>query len=365
MRKLILSIIALTLSAGLWAETQSVNYIDADGQQKTVTATVVTNETGTLSDGWYVVLGEVSRGTITCNGDVHLILADGAKLTATGGEDQAGITVSGSNSLTIYGQIAQSGQLFARGGKYGAGIGGGKGFSGSNITINGGTVTANGGIFGAGIGGGDNGSGYNITINAGKVTANGGNGGAGIGGGAYVSGSNITINGGMIDAKGGEYGGAGIGGGDKGSGSNIMVGTALAIYADNNDPPTTEILHASDYDISLYLNGKRYALVKDVTTSIKESAIAAIDAAISESDNDHIIAIATNAKTAINAAVSIEVINALKTQALAAIASAKMARSSVLGPLGEEKAGTAVKVTKGDKEVILYAPDKVEYIIRK
>ena len=366
MRKLILSIIALTLSAGLWAETQSVNYIDADGQQKTVTATVVTNETTTLNAGWYVVLGEVSRGSITCKGAVHLILADGAKLTATGGEEQAGITVSGEgNSLTIYGQTNQSGQLFARGGKYGAGIGGGQYSSGSAITINGGTVTANGGIFGAGIGGGDNGSGYNITINAGKVTANGGNGGAGIGGGAYVSGSNITINGGMIDAKGGEYGGAGIGGGDKGSGSNIMVGTSLAIYADNNDPPTTEILHASDYDISLYLNGKRYALVKDVTTSIKESAIAAIDAAISESDNDHIIAIATNAKTAINAAVSIEVINALKTQALAAIASAKMARSSVLGPLGEEKAGTAVKVTKGDTEVILYAPEKVEYIIRK
>lgn len=333
MRKLFLSIIALTLGIGARTqETQSVNYIDADGQQKTVTATVVTNETGTLSAGWYVVTGEVSRGSITCNGAVHLILADGAKLTATGGEEQAGITVSGGNSLTIYGQIAQSGQLFARGGKYGAGIGGG-----------------------------NNGSGSNITINGGKVTANGGNGGAGIGGGSYASGSNITINGGMIDAKGGEYGGAGIGGGDRGSGSNIKVATTLAIYADNNDPPTTEILHATDYDISLYLNGKRYALVKDVTTSIKESAIAAIDAAISESDNDHIIAIATNAKTAINAATFVETVNAIKEQALAAIASAK----AILGTLGTEHPGPAVKVTKGDTEVILYLPDKVEYIIRK
>lgn len=167
----------------------------------------------------------------------------------------------------------------------------------------------------------------------------------------------------MIDAKGGEYGGAGIGGGDKGSGSNIKVATTLAIYADNNDPPTTEILHASDYDISLYLNGKRYALVKDVITSIKESAIAAIDAAISESDNDHIIAIATNAKTAINAAVSIEVINALKTQALAAIASAKMACDSILGELGTPQTGcAAVEVTKDDKTVTLYAPEKVKII---
>ena len=363
MRKLILLFIVLTLGIGAWAqETQSVNYINADGQQKTVTATVVTNETGTLSAGWYVVTGEVSRGSITCNGDVHLILADGAKLTATGGEEQAGITVSGNgNSLTIYGQIAQSGQLFARGGKYGAGIGGGDGFSGSNITINGGTVTANGGILGAGIGGGDGQFGSNIIINGGKVTANGGNGGAGIGGGAYASGSNITINGGMIDAKGGEYGGAGIGGGDRGSGSNIKVATTLAIYADNNDPPTTEILHASDYDISLYLNGKRYALVKDVITGLKSDAIAAINAAISDTDNDNVKAIAANAETAINAATSIHEIDAIKTQALADIASAK----AILGPLGTEQPGPAVKVTKDDTEVILYLPDKVEYIIRK
>ena len=35
MRKLFLSIIALTLGIGAWAqETQSVDYIDADGQQK-------------------------------------------------------------------------------------------------------------------------------------------------------------------------------------------------------------------------------------------------------------------------------------------------------------------------------------------
>ena len=394
MRKLFLSIIALTLGIGAWAqETQSVNYIDADGQQKTVTATVVTDETETLSAGWYVVTGEVSRGSITCNGDVHLILADGAKLTATGDKTSKtpGVQVSGEgNSLTIYGQSAQSGQLIANGGeyaagigggyqssgsnitinggtvtstggKYAAGIGGGKEGSGSNITINGGTVTANGGILGAGIGGGDNSSGSNITINGGKVTANGGNGGAGIGGGAYASGSNITINGGMIDAKGGEYGGAGIGGGDKGSGSNIKVATTLAIYADNNDPPTTEILHASDYDISLYLNGKRYALVKDVITGLKSDAIAAINAAISDTDTDNVKAIAANAETAINAATSIHEIDAIKTQALAAIASAK----AILGPLGTEHPGPAVKVTKGDTEVILYLPDKVEYIIRK
>ena len=178
MKKSFFLFIALTLGIGAWAqETQSVDYIDANGQQKTVTATVVTDETETLSAGWYVVTGEVSRGSITCNGDVHLILADGAKLTATGGSVQAAVTVSGAASLTIYGQTNQEGQLIANGASGGAGIGGGLQDNGSNITINGGTVTANGGLNGAGIGGGKNGNGTNITINGGVVTAKGATGG--------------------------------------------------------------------------------------------------------------------------------------------------------------------------------------------
>ena len=391
MRKLFLSIIALTLGIGAWAqETQSVDYIDADGQQKTATATVVTDETETLSAGWYVVTGEVLRASITCNGDVHLILADGAKLTARGGEGQAAITVSGDgNSLTIYGQAAQSGQLIATGGKYAAGIGGGDEGSSFNITINGGTVTSTGGMYAAGIGGGNDGSGSNITINGGVVTANNEFGGAGIGGGLQGDGSNITINGGVVTANsewegagigggnggsgsnitinGGEVtasggnNGAGIGGGNGGSGSNIRIAFELAVYADNQNPPTTEIPHAIGYDIAQYLNGRQYVIVKDVITGLKSDAIAAINAAISDTDNDNVKAIAANAETAINAATSIEVINAIKTQALAAIASAK----AILGPLGEEHPGPAVKVTKGDTEVILYLPDKVEYIIRK
>ena len=105
----------------------NVAYIDADGVEQTVTATVITDETGTLSAGWYVVTdSNVQTGTLVCNGAVHLILADDAKLTATGLDYVAGITVSGDgNSLTIYGQATQSGQLIANGGYWGAGIGGG------------------------------------------------------------------------------------------------------------------------------------------------------------------------------------------------------------------------------------------------
>ena len=221
-------------------------------------------------------------------------------------------------------------------------------------------VTAKGVSGGAGIGGGFYGSGSNITINGGTVTANSESWGAGIGGGNRGSGSNITINGGTVTASGGKYG-AGIGSGTGGSGSNIRIALELTVYADNQNPPTTEVPHATGYDIAQYLNGKRYVIVKDVITGLKSDAIAAINAAISDTDNDNVKAIAANAETAINAATSIHEIDAIKTQALAAIASAK----AILGPLGEEHPGTAVKVTKGDTEVMLYAPDKVEYIIRK
>ncbi|MCQ2304153.1 MAG: hypothetical protein MJZ97_04060 [Bacteroidales bacterium] len=310
-------------------------YIDANGQEQSVKTTEITNETSTLNAGWYVVTGEVSRGNITCNGAVHLILADGAKLTATGGNNQAGITVSGGgNSLTIYGQTAQSGQLFATGGYEGAGIGGGKYGSGSNITVNGGTVTANGGDSGAGIGGGWHGSGSNIIINGGNVIANGG---------------------------GDVYGGAGIGGGYEGSGWSIKVATALTVYADNTNPPTTEISH-TDNDIASHIAVFRYVIVNDVATGAKEAAIAAINAAIEGVTNADIIAIATNAIDAINAATSADVINAIKEQALAAIASAKAIYNSALGEMGEPcEDCPAVEVTKGDNTIILYNPESVTF----
>ena len=340
-----------------------IPYIDADGQPKSVKATEITNSSSTLSAGWYAVTGsDVQTGTLTCNGAVHLILADGAKLTATGGYVQAGITVSGGgNSLTIYGQTAQSGQLFAKGGNNGAGIGGGSDQSSSNITINGGIITATGGDCGAGIGGGDRGAGYNIIINRGVVTATGGNMASGIGGGFEQSGYDITINGGEVTANGGEDG-AGIGGGIRGSGSNIRVAASLTVCADNTNPPTTEI-HHTDNDIASHIAVFRYVTVKDVTTGIKDSAIAAINAAIEGVTNEDIIAIAENAINAINAATSADVINAIKEQALAAIASAKAIYASGLGEMGEPcEDCPSVEVTgQNDNMIKLYNPKSVTF----
>ena len=210
-----------------------------DWETETVSAIEVTSSTEPVTLGerwtttWYVVTGKdvtLSQGAI-CYGNVNLILADDAKLTATGADDKAGITTATDfgNSLTIYGQTAQSGQLEANGGIHGAGIGGGNNCSCAEITINGGTVTANGGDGASGIGGGYYGFGSDITINGGKVTATGINA-TGIGGGYYGIGSDITINGGTVRAYGGGNA-AGIGGGLEGKGFDITIndGTVTAI----------------------------------------------------------------------------------------------------------------------------------------
>ena len=212
----------------LLADTATdISYIDANGVTQTCnSATVVIADDTTWGNdnnaGWYVVNSNVTISErVTVTGKVHLILADGYTLNAT-----KGITVTGSNSLTIYGQSGGTGKLTAKGDQLQAGIGGNNGQSGGAITINGGTVNATGGNWAAGIGGGYNGAGGTITINGGTVTAEGvGNrlgGGAGIGGGIYGTGGAITINDGTVNATGG-YDSAGIGGGCKGAGGDQIV----------------------------------------------------------------------------------------------------------------------------------------------
>ena len=157
--------------------------------------------------------------TTSGEGNVNIEL-DGTNRVQSG-DNHAGVEKKDNGTLTITDEN-KDGSLTATGGNYGAGIGGGDGGSGSNITIKGGKVTANGGTWGAGIGGGSDGSGSTINIENGKVTATGGNRGAGIGGGNGGSGSNITVSGGEVTAQGSD-GGAGIGGGQGGSGSNITI----------------------------------------------------------------------------------------------------------------------------------------------
>ena len=141
---------------------------------------------------------------ITCDGDATIILADGSENKVTGTDNKAGIRIgeASTTTLTIDAETAGDGQLTAKGGTDGAGIGTDDSSTGGDIEIKGGTVNATGGAQGAGIGTGSAYSGDNtcgkITINGGKVTAQGGYKAAGIGTGlAYTTHTNtcgdITI----------------------------------------------------------------------------------------------------------------------------------------------------------------------------
>ena len=166
---------------------------------------------------------ETGKAALSVQGKGSVEIELDGKNELKSGYKRAGLEKTSEGTLTLKDDKKKAGSLTATGGKFGAGIGGGNGGSGKNITITGGTVNAKGGLEGAGIGGGTGGSGENITINGGTVEANGGLFGAGIGGGLNGVGKNITINGGTVEATGGDNGGAGIGGGDSGSGEAITI----------------------------------------------------------------------------------------------------------------------------------------------
>lgn len=238
----------------------NVAYIDVDGTTKYVSnPTEITGSSAILGAGWYFINKKlVSTGQLTCSGDVNLILVDGTELDVTGDENRAGILVTGSKSLTIYGQENQSGRLKAIGGDNAAGIGGNSGEEGRNITINGGDIWAESNQYGAGIGGGSGAAGHNITINGGHVYASTCFYGAGIGGGYNALGYDIQINGGYVDANGGGTGGwNGIGcGSDKSSFPpttipyNIKITDRRFVYTVDGVGNYSLVSHSSDDDLA-------------------------------------------------------------------------------------------------------------------
>ncbi len=214
----ILSVLAmLVLPTALFAQTA---YLDEKGSLKTLeeSATAITSSMTTWSAGWYVVSDNVTIDErITVNGDVHLILADGATLTAS-----KGITVSASANFNVYAQSmaeATMGELVASATSAdetsAAGIGGVMQLDAGEVTINGGKIKAVGKNQSAGIGSGALASVGTITINGGIVYANDNVGrAAGIGSGVLGIAGIINLNGGVIYSQ-------GIGAGQ--SGKNVPI----------------------------------------------------------------------------------------------------------------------------------------------
>ena len=190
------------------------------------------------SDGKYFSFSEdltLEEHRPDVNGNIILFLPEGKTLSLG-----FGIGVNKGNSLTIEG----SGNLEAVGtSMVFSGIGGNDKSSGcGDITINGGNIYARGGFGGAGIGGAYCGDGGTITINGGTVEAVGGSSdwfgysGAGIGGGGKCSyGGNVIINGGKVTATGRENSdgiGKGQDGKDKGK-LTLGKGVSIEVSDDN------------------------------------------------------------------------------------------------------------------------------------
>ena len=242
-----------------------------EGEYKQVKAVNGWFALGGFSDNipeYYVVYGDVSTTTLNVLGkDVHLILCNGAKLTLSGGilcygnkklyihcqsyDDSMGKLVAksgyddyaagiGSNcpetgnedrtpgDLEIHG-----GDIYAKGGKWAAGIGGGYEQNGGRVTILGGKIEARGSDdLGAGIGSGYYGKGGTIVIFDGTIEAHGGANAAGIGGGQFSNGGTLIIHGGDVRAYGGNDA-AGIGGGWDGNGGSVTINGGN-VYAKGN-----------------------------------------------------------------------------------------------------------------------------------
>ena len=238
-----------------------VTYRDANGVSQTHNCLELNANVAIWDQSWYVVTDTLDFGTggITVNGNVNLVLADGASMTVMGGPGKAGINVPYGSSLTIYGQGNNTGTLTASGnpddsyGSGGAGVGGNTadwqtGYENcGTITINGGRIIASSGNGNAaGIGGGYYGYCGMVTINGGIVTATanseyewGTASGAGIGGGANGGGGTVVINGGNVtaiaegvpDEFDEEYASVGIGRGSYGYGGNFTVADNVTVNA--------------------------------------------------------------------------------------------------------------------------------------
>ena len=147
---------------------------------------------------------ETGKAALSVQGKGSVEIELDGKNELKSGYKRAGLEKTSEGTLTLKDDKKKAGSLTATGGKFGAGIGGGNGGSGKNITITGGTVKAAGGERGAGIGGGSWGSGSNVTVSgAAQVTAIAGKPDRnGVGAGATIgNGDSMTEDGEIVDGK--------------------------------------------------------------------------------------------------------------------------------------------------------------------
>ncbi|SIO41801.1 carbohydrate-binding domain-containing protein [Fibrobacter sp. UWB11] len=117
-RILLTFLVALVCTSMAWAATP-VSYIDKNGKTQTITQyTVLTGNETDLTNGWYVVIGDINFSTtIQIHEDIQIILTDGSSMNVGTNESPingCGICIDKSATitlLTIYGQSGQTGKL--------------------------------------------------------------------------------------------------------------------------------------------------------------------------------------------------------------------------------------------------------------
>ena len=108
----------VTISTALRSDGQQheVSYMTADGSTQTAQAVALDGTETNLATGWYYVGNDISyNATLTLDGDVHLILADGKTMNVTTTGDYVRcINAPDRQSLHIYGQSEGTGTLNAQ-----------------------------------------------------------------------------------------------------------------------------------------------------------------------------------------------------------------------------------------------------------
>ena len=206
----------ITVNAGSGGQTvtqgdgaaveDSAPVITGSSTENTLTIKAESGQTAnvTLSGANIDVSGKV-KAAVSTNGEGNVSIELDGDNTLKSATNHAGLEKNNGGSLTIADEN-KNGKLTAKGGDYGAGIGGGWRGSGSDITISGGEVNATGGVNGAGIGGGCYGAGNNITVSGdAKLKVQGGvednidGAGAGIGNGGSSDERAIPVTGAEVE----------------------------------------------------------------------------------------------------------------------------------------------------------------------
>ena len=202
----------ITVNAGSGGQTvtqgsqvdvpDSAPVITGSSTENTLTINAEKDQTAsvTLSDA-NIDVSTKDKAAVSTTGEGNVSIELNGDSTLKSGLTHAGLEKNNGGSLTIADED-KNGKLTAKGGDYGAGIGGGWRGSGSDITISGGEVNATGGVNGAGIGGGCYGYGNNITVSGdAKLKVQGGvednidGAGAGIGNGGNCDERAIPVTG--------------------------------------------------------------------------------------------------------------------------------------------------------------------------